>query len=149
MYLADYHTHSRISPDAGKSMAEMAEAAIAAGLDELCFTDHMEPVEWGVTTPRESFDWAALSAEFEAARQAAGDRIVLRLGIELGDAPWALENTERLLAQAPPLVRLCNRRAAFGIQRDDLVHQGQLGILELLLDIFLDDLGILPDKTDI
>ena len=84
-------------------MAEMAEAAIAAGLDELCFTDHMEPVEWGVTTPRESFDWAALSAEFEAARQAAGDRIVLRLGIELGDAPWALENTERLLAQAPPL----------------------------------------------
>lgn len=45
----------------------------------------------------------ALSAEFEAARQAAGDRIVLRLGIELGDAPWALENTERLLAQAPPL----------------------------------------------
>lgn len=58
MYLADYHTHSRISPDAGKSMAEMAEAAIAAGLDELCFTDHMEPVEWGVTTPRESFDWA-------------------------------------------------------------------------------------------
>ena len=30
MYLADYHTHSRISPDAGKSMAEMAEAAIAA-----------------------------------------------------------------------------------------------------------------------
>ena len=71
MYLADYHTHSRISPDAGKSMAEMAEAAIAAGLDELCFTDHMEPVEWGVTTPRESFDWAALSAEFEAARQAA------------------------------------------------------------------------------
>lgn len=84
MYLADYHTHSRISPDAGKSMAEMAEAAIAAGLDELCFTDHMEPVEWGVTTPRESFDWAALSAEFEAARQAAGDRIVLRLGIELG-----------------------------------------------------------------
>ena len=58
-----------------------------------------------------------------------------------------------LLAQAvavrAQLVRLCNRRAAFGIQRDDLVHQGQLGILELLLDIFLDDLGILPDKTDI
>ena len=82
MYLADYHTHSRISPDAGKSMAEMAEAAIAAGLDELCFTDHMEPVEWGVTTPRESFDWAALSAEFEAARQAAA---------KAGRQSWVLE----------------------------------------------------------
>ena len=33
MYLADYHTHSRISPDARRSMTEMAEAAIAAGLD--------------------------------------------------------------------------------------------------------------------
>ena len=103
MYLADYHTHSRISPDAGRSMTEMAEAAIAAGLDEICFTDHMEPVEWGVTTPRESFPWEDLSAEFAAAQAAVGDRIRLRLGIELGDAPWALENTERLLSQAPPL----------------------------------------------
>ena len=103
MYLADYHTHSRISPDARRSMTEMAEAAIAAGLDELCFTDHMEPVGWGVTTPRESYPWQALSEEFAEARAAAGDRIRLRLGIELGDVPWAVENTERLLAQAPPL----------------------------------------------
>ena len=103
MYLADYHTHSRISPDARRSMTEMAEAAIAAGLDELCFTDHVEPVEWGVTTPRESFDWQAMSAEFAAAQAAVGDRIRLRLGIELGDVPWAQENAERLLSQAPPL----------------------------------------------
>ena len=103
MYLADYHTHSRISPDARRSMTEMAEAAIAAGLDELCFTDHMEPVGWGLTTPRESYDWAALSAEFAAAQEAVGDRIQLRLGVELGDAPWAVDNTERLLSQAPPL----------------------------------------------
>ena len=103
MYLADYHIHSRVSPDARRSMAELAEAAIAAGLDEICFTDHMEPVGWGVTTPRESFPWEDLSADFAEARAAAGDRIQLRLGIELGDAPWALENTERLLAQAPPL----------------------------------------------
>lgn len=103
MYLADYHTHSRISPDARRSMTEMAEAAIAAGLDELCFTDHMEPVGWGLTTPRESYDWAALSAEFAAAQEAVGNRIQLRLGVELGDVPWAVDNTERLLSQAPPL----------------------------------------------
>ena len=63
----------------------------------------MEPVGWGVTTPRESYPWQALSEEFAEARAAAGDRIRLRLGIELGDVPWAVENTERLLAQAPPL----------------------------------------------
>ena len=39
MYLADYHVHSRISPDASASMQEMAEAAIRLGFQEICFTD--------------------------------------------------------------------------------------------------------------
>lgn len=103
MYLADYHTHTRISPDAGRTMTEMAEAALAAGLDEICFTDHMEPVDWGVVTPRESYDWEGLWADFQEAQARLGDRIQMRLGIELGDVPWNVENTERLLAQAPPL----------------------------------------------
>lgn len=103
MYLADYHTHTRISPDAGRSMTEMAEAALAAGLDEICFTDHMEPVEWGLTSPRRHYDWEKLAADFQEARAALGDRIQLRLGVELGDVPWGVENTERLLAQAPPM----------------------------------------------
>lgn len=103
MYLADYHTHTRISPDAGRSMTEMAEAAVAAGLNEICFTDHMEPVEWGVTAPRRSYDWAGLASDFQEAREKLGDRIQMRLGVELGDVPWNVENTERLLAQAPPL----------------------------------------------
>ena len=33
MYLADNHTHSRISPDSKASMLEMAAAAEAAGLE--------------------------------------------------------------------------------------------------------------------
>ncbi len=47
MYLADYHTHSRVSPDAGHSMEEIAAAGVRAGLEELCFTDHVEPIRWG------------------------------------------------------------------------------------------------------
>lgn len=103
MYLADYHIHSRISPDAGTSMRELAERGIALGMDELCFTDHIEPVVWGTTQPRAPFDWAALEAEFRAAKAAVGDRIRLRLGMELGDACWELAHTERLMAGAPPL----------------------------------------------
>ena len=38
MYLADYHVHSRISPDASASMQEMAEAAIRLGFQEICFS---------------------------------------------------------------------------------------------------------------
>lgn len=103
MYLADYHTHTRVSQDARHSMKEMAEAALAAGLQEICFTDHMEPVEWESTRLRASYPWEQLASDFREAREALGDRIRLRLGIELGDAVWGLENTERLLAQAPPL----------------------------------------------
>ena len=103
MYLADYHTHSRVSPDARDSMAAMAEAALAAGMREICFTDHVEPVLWESTALRESYDWEALSAEFRAAKAEIGDRITLRLGIELGDACWGFAQTEKLLQSAPPL----------------------------------------------
>ena len=104
MYLADYHTHSRVSPDASTPMAEMAEAAIAAGLDELCFTDHVEPIVWGSTKLRQDpYDWSILQAEYRAAREAVGGRITLRLGIELGDAPWSFTHTEKMISGAPEL----------------------------------------------
>ena len=54
MYFADYHTHSRVSPDAFSSMTEMAEAAIRQGLQEICFTDHVEPIWFGSTAPRKT-----------------------------------------------------------------------------------------------
>ena len=103
MYLADYHTHSRISPDARAPMADMVEAAIAAGLDELCFTDHVEPIVWATNTPRGPYDWQALTEEFARAKAAAEGRITLRLGIELGDAPWNFAHTEKLMTGIPEL----------------------------------------------
>ena len=44
MYLADYHTHTQFSPDAHDPMTVMAQAALDAGMDEICFTDHVEPL---------------------------------------------------------------------------------------------------------
>ena len=104
MYLADYHTHSRISQDAHFSMTDMAEAAVAAGLDEICFTDHVEPILWYTMQLRqEPIDWQAMTAEFSSVQKAVGDRIKLRLGMELGDAMWGFEHTEKLIADAPEL----------------------------------------------
>lgn len=99
MYLADCHVHSRMSPDGAASMTELAEQAVRAGLDEVCFTDHVEPERvCGGTT-----DWTALRAEFEAARRSAGDRVRLRLGMELGEAPWDLPAAERLVREGEAL----------------------------------------------
>lgn len=103
MYFADYHTHSRVSPDAFSSMTEMAEAAIRQGLQEICFTDHVEPIWFGSAAPRKTYDWAPLTEEFRAAQAAVGDRIRLRLGVELGDAVWDLDRSQAIMARAPAL----------------------------------------------
>lgn len=102
MYLADYHMHSRWSPDAHTSMADMVRAALRAGLDEICFTDHVEIKNSG-SDQRNTFDWPALEREYAGALTAAQGRIVVRLGIELGEAPRDLPYAEELLRQAPPL----------------------------------------------
>lgn len=114
MYLADYHMHSSFSPDAAdNTMTDMALAAITAGLDEICFTDHIEPFQWGgldgdepvdwATLPAAPVDWAAMTAQFDAAQRAVGDSIRLKLGVELGDAGWDFVHTEKLMADAPQL----------------------------------------------
>lgn len=103
MYLADYHTHSRVSPDGRASMLEMAAAARDAGLDEICFTDHFEPVRPRTVIPREKFDWAALTAEYAGALARWDGPVKLRLGMELGDAQTDEALTERLLSGMPEL----------------------------------------------
>lgn len=101
-YYADFHTHSNRSPDAFTSMTDMARAGIKAGLNELCFTDHVDPISLRKTYPR-GYDWDALRREFDKAQDACGDQITLRLGIELGQIGRDLDLTDRLMATAPPL----------------------------------------------
>ena len=87
MYLADYHVHSSCSPDGHVTMADMVRTGIGRGLSEICFTDHVEPIVWGTGTPRTGeYDWAALRAQYDEAVRLYGDRITLRLGMELGEA---------------------------------------------------------------
>ncbi len=42
MYLADHHIHSCCSPDSEAPLSEMLRAAQAAGLSDLCATDHCD-----------------------------------------------------------------------------------------------------------
>ena len=102
MYLADYHTHSRISPDGSCTMADMARGAVKRGLQEICFTDHVEPFVWGDgSRPPLPHNWEPLKAEFARAQEEMGDQIRLRLGIELGDAIMDLDHTGKMLENAP------------------------------------------------
>lgn len=103
MYLADYHTHSDCSPDGRETIARMAEAAVARGLDEICITDHVDTICWGSLQPRWDFDWDKAQTELAEARRLYGDRLTIRLGAELGEAPMGFDRAERLLEESPGL----------------------------------------------
>ena len=70
-------------------------------------------------------------------------------GVLLGLAHQHTDLFGQGVAVAAQLVGLGNSGAALGIQVNDLVHQGQLGVLELLLDVFTNSVGIFPDKTNV
>lgn len=61
----DFHMHSRVSFDGHDSGEVLARAAAAAGLKEICFTDHIDYDPLG-TMPDMAFDTAAYNAEYDA-----------------------------------------------------------------------------------
>ena len=79
----------------------LAQAALDAGMDEICFTDHVEPLTWGSNELRPPYDWSGLTADFANVQAALGDRIHLRLGMEMGDAQKAPAHMKKLLEDAP------------------------------------------------
>lgn len=91
MYLADYHTHTRLSIDSQADPHGMARAAWAAGLRELCFTDHVDLID-GAGRPQDFVGWAPYAAQFRQVTGAAPSGLTFRLGLELGEA-W--ERPER------------------------------------------------------
>ena len=102
-YIADVHTHSRCSPDANYSMSEMAEAAVMAGLDEICFTDHVDLRSWRDYVPPERFDWTPMVEEYRRAVDQWGHRIKIRLGAEMGELCTDFAKAERYQEDMPPI----------------------------------------------
>ena len=91
----DCHMHTIHSIDGNAGMAEMCDAAIAAGLDTIAITDH---VDIGSSTP-EIFARTARDSFHESGQLAALYRGRLRVarGVELGQALHNLDETMRIL----------------------------------------------------
>ena len=76
----DYHMHTVVSFDGNNRGIEMANAAVAAGLKEICFTDHLDydPLgKMGVL----AFDTARYNAEYDHLEVPG---LKIRRGIEFG-----------------------------------------------------------------
>lgn len=99
MYLTDLHTHSILSMDGNVPLAEMAQAAVDAGLNALTVTDHYDMLtEDGKRNL--TYDWAPSLAQFAETVPLFADKLTLHLGIELGESFVSPEHARGILTQA-------------------------------------------------
>jgi histidinol-phosphatase (PHP family) len=97
--LVDYHVHTEFSNDCIVPMADQCQAAIAAGIRQIAFTEHEE------NNPREympySFDHPAYLREVAACRARFGQALTIRAGIEISEPHCHVAATERVLGRYP------------------------------------------------
>ncbi len=78
--LADYHMHTKFSDDSDFEMEDEILCAIEKGLDEICFTEH---VDYGVKF-ESNCDYTQYFSEFERCKEKYKNQIRLKKGIEFG-----------------------------------------------------------------
>lgn len=100
MYCSDYHLHTLISSDSPASLEQQAQAAIQAGLQELCVTDHWNLLDQLAQPLPHTRNWAASIAQCAKARQQFGTQLEIRLGIEVGNGEIDPDSISEGLAQA-------------------------------------------------
>ena len=100
MYCSDYHLHTLISSDSPASLEQQARAAINAGLNELCVTDHWNLLDQLANPLPHTRDWAASMAHIRQAREQFGSQLEIRLGIEVGNGEIDPDGIQEGLTQA-------------------------------------------------
>ena len=93
----DYHVHTEFSVDCAIPMRHQCEAAIAAGVTEIAFTDHVdhEPADLGFGYYRPE----AYLAAVEDARNEFADRLTILAGAEVDFNEGIASQVERFLAE--------------------------------------------------
>lgn len=93
--LCDYHVHTAFSDDSEYPMELVVQDAIGLGLEELCFTDHVDygvkadwdsgaEIPWRDGQPLANVDYPKYLSAIRELREKYGDRITLKTGLEFG-----------------------------------------------------------------
>ena len=93
----DFHMHSRVSFDGHDTGEAMAKAALAAGLREICFTDHLDYDPLG-QMGKLDFDTAAYNAEYDHLEIPG---LKIRRGAEFGMDIHNVEQFQKDLLRRP------------------------------------------------
>lgn len=80
----DYHMHTTVSYDGRALPVPMAQRAIEMGLQEICFTDHLD-YEMGVPKEQLAFPVERYNQAYDGL---CVPGITIRRGVEIGMTPW-------------------------------------------------------------
>lgn len=108
-YLADYHVHTEFSDDSVCPMEEMVQKGLKLGLDEICFTDHVDygiKLDWGETTgecrlengePVRNVNYSEYFKIMERLQNQYKGKIQIKKGLEFGIQTETIPQYENLL----------------------------------------------------
>ena len=92
--LADYHMHTSFSDDSVLPMQEAVERAIATGLNEICFTDHINAV-----CGYDDCDCENYLKEINRCQKLFKDKITIKFGMEFGLQSQLCRHYENIFKQ--------------------------------------------------
>lgn len=111
---ADYHLHTSYSRDSKYPMEEVVMDAIALGLDEICFTDHVDygtNFDWHLgqevlfnskwNYPMTNVHYPNYVQELMSLKEKYKDQISIKLGLEFGIQQGTVKDFESLFAMYP------------------------------------------------
>lgn len=93
----DYHLHSNVSHDSQTAPEAIVQAALQAGLREICFTDHLDYMR---QFPRDSFAYRVEDYN-KAYEDLSVPGLKIRLGTEVALANWSIPVAEHDLNLRP------------------------------------------------
>ncbi len=94
----DQHTHCEFSGDSTAPARDMVQAAIDAGLEGICFTDHHD-IDYPSTPDEDEFDinYDEYFPALKAVKEEFADRISVHIGVELGLQPHVGEKNAQFM----------------------------------------------------
>lgn len=96
--LADYHMHTSFSNDSEYPMESAVKQALEIGLDEICFTEH---IDYGVKSWELNCDCEKYLKEFNRCKALYGDQISMKFGMEFGMQVHTIDEFQKTFEQYP------------------------------------------------
>lgn len=115
----DYHIHSNFSADCETPMEKTIEQAIKLGLEEICFTEHID-YDYPDTSIQFEFDLDQYDRKLKEMQAAYAGKLQIKKGIEIGVQPHLLNRYETFINEEAFDFVICSMHTA---EKKDL-HSG-------------------------